>query len=148
MSRFREAELRSGYRVVVLAAFAMLATGCHIEPLGSSLDLAGGGLTGISVAGDSTVAVGGTAGVHATGSVSGLTGMFSYDPLADAVWSTENPRIATVARSEPQPGQGPAAYAIARGVAPGQTYLIVSARGFTARWPMRTRSAADAERAR
>jgi hypothetical protein len=140
MSPLPVPKTRRLYEATTLACLAMLLAACHIEPFGSSLDLAGGQMTGISVSGDSTVAVGGTAGVHAIGSVSGLTGMFSYDPLADAVWSTEDPRIATVVHGQAPAGYAPAAYAIATGVAPGQTYLIVSARGFSARWPMRTRS--------
>jgi hypothetical protein len=113
----------------VLAAFLM--TGCQVDrAMGSSLDIAGGGLTGIDLRGDSLVMLGNITRMQATGSVGGLLGMFSYDLLNDARWSTADASVATVTPDAPVAGE-PAA-ATVRGISLGTTYITVSARGFSA----------------
>lgn len=137
MSPSGEKRSRSAWTRPALAAIAVLATGCHYDSLGTSLDIAGGGLTGISVTGDSVVTVGGTAHLEAIGSVGGVLGMFFYDPLNDAQWSTGNAGVATVTPDQPVAGDIQAARATVGGISEGTTFITVSARGFSARWPMR-----------
>lgn len=124
--------IRARSTLTALAVVAALTTACHYEPFGTSLDIAGGGLTGIDLRGDSLVMLGGIARMQATGSVGGLLGMFSYDPLADAQWSTENASIATVTPDAEAGGELQAARATVRGVKVGTTSITVSARGFSA----------------
>lgn len=137
MSSVNEPRSRDQRAWAPLAALALLTTACHIEPLGSSLDIAGGGLTGISIAGDSVIFVGDTVRFRASGSVGGLLGMFTYDPLDDARWSTANAEAATVTPRQSHGGEQPMARAMVRGIAPGRTVITVSARGFSASLPVR-----------
>lgn len=99
-------------------------------------DIAGGHLTAIEISGDSTISVGDSTLFQASGSIDGLLSMFSYDPLDDAKWSTENANVATVTPRPTQPGEQPSSRATIRGVAPGSTFIKVSARGISARWPV------------
>jgi len=142
MSTFRTAPFRRWSVRVTLVALGMLATACHFDPFGPSLDLAGGHLTGIGISGDSVVAVGDSIRLHASGSVDGLLGMFSYDPLADAKWSTANASIATVAPRPSLEDSVALARASVRGIATGSTYITVSARGFRATHSIRVVQAA------
>ena len=133
MQAIKAAAPRSMAGLSILAACVFLTTGCNIDfATGSSLDIAGGGLTGVGVDGDSVVAVGDTIRLWASGSVGGLVGMFSYDPLDDAVWATGRRVIATVTRRESGPDEVRLARAVVRGMHAGTTTIYVSARGFTA----------------
>lgn len=135
MSATTERPLRRGPArspLAALALFAVLTTGCHYEPLGTSLDIAGGGLAGIDLRGDSLVVLGSFIRMEATGSVGGLLGMFYYDPLADAHWSTQDASIATVTPNPVDGDKTRPAQATVGGVGLGTTYITVSTRGFSA----------------
>lgn len=137
MSIFQRNASRLSLSGAALVSLATLATACNMgitEP--ASLDIAGGHLTAIGISGDSIVSVGDTIRLQASGSIDGLLGMFSYDPLDDAKWSTENATIATVTPRATQPGEQPYARAMISGVAQGTTFIKVSARGISARWPI------------
>ena len=142
MSTSRTTPSRDWFFSAAVAALAILATACNMEPLGSSLDIADGGLTGIGISGDSILAVGDTIRVQASGSVEGLLGMLSYDPLDDAKWSTANAAVATITPRQSLADETPLARAMVRGVASGTTYVTVSARGFSAKLPIRVVAAA------
>ena len=125
---------RSPHRVV-LASLALSLAGCTF-PTGS-LDIAGGRLTGINISGDTAVAVGDSTRLSAIGSVTGLVGLFSYDPLSDARWSTSNAAVVSVRSIPPSANDTfPAARVLVQGMNAGTATITVSARGISARWPM------------
>lgn len=123
-----------------LAVLTFAATSCNVFAPTEPLDIAGGALESISISGDTLLDVGDTLRLMATGNVSGVLGMFSYDPLADARWSTSNVGVASVApRHETSPDSLAAARAMVRGVRAGTARIIVSARGVSASWPVHVR---------
>ena len=118
----------------LLVSLAVSLAGCALP---SDLDIAGGRLQAIGISGDTVVAVGDSTRLTATGSVSGLVGILSYDPLADARWSTSNPGLVTVMPIPPTANDTfPAARVLIRGMSEGTATISVSARGISAQWLM------------
>lgn len=121
-------------RALVAAATLALA-GCvdftGLDELSSSLG-GDGTIREVSVAGPSTVAVGDTIRLSASGIPNGLMGMFMYDRMLDAVWASSNPAVATVALRLPPHGDSTTSTgAMVRGVRVGTVQVTASARGST-----------------
>jgi hypothetical protein len=76
------------------------------------------------------VAVGDTLRVAAAGKVGGVVGLFTYDRLLDAAWSTSHPSVATVEPRLPPAGDSTTtAQAVVRGLRPGVLRVRAAARG-------------------
>jgi hypothetical protein len=121
--------LRTLSRLIPLAV-ALVLTAC-VDVTG--LDIAGGHLISISVHEGTVVEIGDTVRLTATGSVDGLLGIFSYDPLLDAVWAVSDPTIARVEPLPPPPPEDsfPRARTLIRGRRLGSVQVTASARGVT-----------------
>lgn len=121
--------LRTLSRLIPLAV-ALVLTAC-VDVTG--LDIAGGHLISISVHEGTVVEIGDTVRLTATGSVDGLLGIFSYDPLLDAVWAVSDPTIARVEPLPPPPPEDsfPQARTLIRGRRLGSVQVTASARGVT-----------------
>ncbi len=98
----------------------------------TGLDFARTDLVSIGLTGESVVEVGDTVRVKATGGVSGIIGMFSYDLLPDARWSVSDPSIAQLQTPPPAsidtlfPAQ-----MLVRGIRAGSTQIKATARGLS-----------------
>lgn len=123
------ARVRAPLALLIVPAMAL--GGCNLQlPSEGGLDIAGGQLESIDVSGDTLLVVGDSTRLSATGSVSGLLGMLSYDPLNDARWSVSDPSLATIRALPPIPNDSfPAARAMMHGVRAGSVTVTVSARG-------------------
>ena len=84
----------------------------------------------IDVAGDTTVAVGDTIRLTATGTRDLIAS--TPDPLLDARWQSMDSRIASVVLLPRTAADSLASPALVRGVQPGRVMIQVSARGITA----------------
>lgn len=84
----------------------------------------------IAVRGDPVVEVGDTLRKHATGQVSGVLGIFTYDRVLDAQWSVSDPSVAQLTPVVPPPSDSTStASAILRGLRPGTVRITARARG-------------------
>ena len=105
--------------------------GCDLSGLTGLADLFGGHLTGIGISGDTLVAVGDTVRLSAAGSLDGLYGLLSYDPVHDARWSSSDRKVAVVEPAPPSPNDSLYSMIIVRGVRPGPVIIRATARGQT-----------------
>lgn len=102
--------------------------GCDLTEL---TDVFSTHLTAITISGDTLVAVGDTVRLRAAGSLDGLVGLLSYDPLRDARWSSSDRTIAVVQAAPPSPDDTLYSMIIVRGVRPGPVVIRAKARGRT-----------------
>jgi hypothetical protein len=120
------------HRLSQIVALLIAAPGlgaCDLMRPVDLTDIFGSPLLSISVAGDSDVVVGDTIRLKATGSVGGLIGLLSYDPLRDAKWSSSDTSIAMVIRPAPSPADTLASPILVRGIRPGRVVIEASTRG-------------------
>jgi len=89
-----------------------------------------GQLVSIAISGDSVVQVGDTIRVSAQGNVGGLTGLFSYDRVPDAVWAVSDPKTASIARVKlPANDTTSGSAIILTGLQRGNVQVTATARG-------------------
>jgi len=131
----RGGRLRAGMRVsnrrcVRALPFVLVVwlCGCDLSALTALSDMFAGGLTGIGISGDTLVAVGDTVRLKAAGSVGGLVGLLSYDPVLDARWSSSDPTIAVVQHAPPSSEDTLYSMVVVRGVRPGTAIIQATAR--------------------
>jgi hypothetical protein len=117
---------RESWRLRVLPVVIMLGVcGCDFSSLTALSNDFGGHLTRIGVSGDTIVAVGDTVRLRAAGSLDGLIGILSYDPMNDARWSSWPTSVAVV-----QSG-AKGSTILLRGISPGLAIIEAKARGVT-----------------
>jgi hypothetical protein len=106
----------------------MLVTGCSVHPTGvSSLQT---GLDRISLTGPSTVPVGDTIRLTATGSVTGLIGYLLIDRIPDGKFTVSDSTIAAIVPFNPAPGDTTSFASVrVEGVKSGTAQVTVRARG-------------------
>jgi hypothetical protein len=77
------------------------------------------------------VEVGDTIRLEASGSVSGLIGIFSYAPVLDAEWSVSDPLVAKLMTLPPPPPEDsfPRARILVQGVQPGKVTVSAQSHG-------------------
>ena len=80
-----------------------------------------------------TLQVGDTVTVAAIGYVTGIFGVFLYDPLRDAVWRVSDSTVARLERLPPPAATDsyPKARILLRGLSPGRVDITASARGYS-----------------
>jgi len=89
-----------------------------------------GQLASIAISGDSVVQVGDTIRLSAQGKVGGLTGLFSYDRVPDAVWAVSDPKIASIAPIKlPASDTTSGSAIILTGLKQGNVQVTATARG-------------------
>jgi hypothetical protein len=88
-------------------------------------------LSSIGVTSGGIVEVGDTVRLDASGSVSGLIGIFSYAPILDAVWSVSDPSIARLELLPPPPPEDsyPHARVLVHGLQPGKVTVSAQSHG-------------------
>jgi hypothetical protein len=114
--------------VGVLALSTMLMAGCNLDLAGA----AGGptGLDKISLTGPSTVQVGDTIRLTASGSVTGLIGILVLDPIRDGIFSVSDSTIAAIVPFNPPPGDTTSFASVrVKGLKAGGVQVTVRARG-------------------
>jgi len=105
--------------------------GCDFSSLTALSDSFGGHLISVSISGDTLVAVGDTVRLRAAGSLDGLIGILSYDPVHDARWSSSYTKIAVGQPAPRSPDDTLFSMIIVRGVRPGRVTIQATARGYT-----------------
>jgi hypothetical protein len=112
--------------VVVLST--MLMAGCKLD-----FAAATGGATEldrISLSGPSTVQVGDTIRLTASGSVTGLAGLLFLDPIRDGEFSVSDATIASILPFNPPPGDTTSLASVrVKGLKAGSVQVTVRARG-------------------
>ncbi|HEV7593604.1 MAG TPA: hypothetical protein VGO33_01310 [Gemmatimonadaceae bacterium] len=106
------------------------ATGCKALDLSGLSDVFSSNLTAIGVTSGGVVEVSDTIQLDASGSVSGLIGIFSYAPVLDAQWSVSDPLIAKLITLPPPPEDSfPHARILVQGVRPGKATVSAQSHG-------------------
>ena len=121
----------SGFFLIATA----LITGCNLDLTG----IAGGptGLERISLTGPSTVQVGDTIRLSASGSPSGLIGFLFLDPIRDGKFTVSDATIAAIVPLIPPPGDTTSVASVrVQGLKVGSVQVTVSARGKSATHPV------------
>jgi hypothetical protein len=123
--------LRTAWHTAIAIAMLSAITSCNALDV-SGLDLLSSHLTGIGVSGG-IVEVGDTVRLDAMGSVDGILGLFSYDPVLDAKWSISDPGIARLETLPPPPPADsfPRAQVLVHGLQPGNVTVSAKARGIS-----------------
>ena len=106
----------------------MLMAGCNLDLAGA----AGGPteLDKISLTGPSTVQVGDTIRLTASGSVTGLIGILVLDPIRDGSFSVSDSTIASIVPFNPPPGDTTSFASVrVKGLKVGNVQVTVRARG-------------------
>jgi hypothetical protein len=96
-------------------------------------DITGGGRL-LSITVDAgVVEVADTVRLTASGNVSGVLGLLTYDPVLDAQWAVADPTVARLEPLPPPPPEDsfPMARTLVRGLRPGTTRVTATARGKT-----------------
>ncbi len=133
----RYAHLKSTKDVLlglVLAGTALLAA-CNLDLTG----IAGGpmGVERISLTGPSTVQVGDTIRLSASGSPSGLIGFLFLDPIRDGKFTVSDATTAAIVPLIPPPGDTTSVASVrVQGLKVGSVQVTVSARGKSATHPV------------
>src|SRR6266403_5648618 len=133
----RYAHLKSTKDVLLglfLAGTALLAA-CNLDLTG----IAGGptGLERISLTGPSTVQVGDTIRLSASGSPSGLIGFLFLDPIRDGKFTVSDATTAAIVPLIPPPGDTTSVASVrVQGLKVGSVQVTVSARGKSATHPV------------
>jgi hypothetical protein len=112
-----------------------LITGCKLDLTG----VAGGstGLENISLTGPSTVQVGDTIRLSASGSPTGLIGFLLLDPIRDGQFTVSDATIAAIVPLIPPPGDTTSVASVrVQGLKVGSVQVTVSARGKSATHPV------------
>ena len=106
-------------------------TACNALDLSGLSDAFSSRLTAIGVTSGGIVEVGDTIRLEASGSVSGLIGIFSYAPVLDAEWSVSNPLVAKLIPLPPPPPEDsfPRARVLVRGLQPGKDTVFAQSHG-------------------
>ena len=106
-------------------------TACNALDLSGLSDVFSSSLTAIGVTSGGIVEVGDTIRLEASGSVSGLIGIFSYAPVLDAEWSVSNPLVAKLIPLPPPPPEDsfPRARVLVRGLQPGKDTVFAQSHG-------------------
>jgi hypothetical protein len=108
-------------------AIILLMASCGIDGLN---DAFGSGLDTITLGGPDTVAVGDTIRLGARGTVTGLVGLFFYDPIRDGRFSVSDPTVAAITPFNPPASDTISSSSVrVRGLKVGTVHITVSARG-------------------
>jgi len=115
--------------MVILAAI----TSCNALDMSGLSEVYSSDLSSIGVTSEGMVEVGDTLRLGAWGGVSGLIGIFSYDPVLDTQWSVSNALIARLETLPPPPPEDsfPHARVLVRGLQPGKVTVSAQARGIS-----------------
>jgi len=121
-------------RALWLAAVVMCPatmTSCKVLDLSDLNEAFSSNLKSISVSSGGIVEVGDTIRLDASGSVTGLIGIFSYAPILDAEWSISDPLIARLIAVPPPPPEDsfPRAQVLVRGLQPGNVTVFAELHG-------------------
>jgi hypothetical protein len=122
--------LRAKCLRALLITTPLAATACKALDFSGLDEVFSSNLTAIGVS-SGVVEVGDTIRLSATGSVSGLIGIFSYAPVLDAEWSVSDPRIAKLIPLPPPPPDDsfPHARILVQGVKPGTVSVSAQSHG-------------------
>lgn len=106
-------------------------TSCKVLDLSDLNEAFSSNLKSISVSSGGIVEVGDTIRLDASGSVTGLIGIFSYAPILDAEWSISDPLIARLIAVPPPPPEDsfPRAHVLVRGLQPGSVTVFAELHG-------------------
>ncbi|MDQ6737473.1 MAG: hypothetical protein M3Z30_07210 [Gemmatimonadota bacterium] len=108
-----------------LALLALSACGNVTNPFADE-----GRLQSIAISGNTSLTVGDTVRLSARGKVGGLTGLFTYDRVLDAVWSVSDPGVASIVPVKPIAGDTTSGSAIIlTGLRVGNVTVTAAARG-------------------
>ena len=123
--------LRAQCLTALMVATMPLITSCKALDISGFTEAFSSNLTAIGVTSGGIVEVGDTVRLDATGSVSGLIGIFSYAPILDAVWSVSDPSIAGLELLPPPPPEDsyPHARVLVHGLQPGKVTLSAQSQG-------------------
>jgi hypothetical protein len=133
-------------RRLAVLIIAITVTACDaltgLSDLGNDLDdMFGTPLLGIGIGFDQgqVVEVGDTIRVTATGDLGGVLGIFMYDRLLDARWSVSDATIAQIQPLPPPPRDDSTSptRTLIRGLRPGSTQVMATARGISGAGPVR-----------
>ena len=133
----------SQFKWTVLGVFLIgtaLISGCNLDLTG----VAGGstGLISISLTGPSTVQVGDTIRLSASGSPNGLIGFLVLDPIRDGKFTVSDATIAAIIPLIPPPGDTTSVASVrVQGLKSGSVLVTVSARGKSATHPVEVTTA-------
>jgi hypothetical protein len=113
-----------------------LITGCNLDLTGLDAALSTG-LDKISLTGPSTVLVGDTIRLSASGSVTGVIGFLLIDPIRDGTFTVSDATIAAIVPLIPPPGDTTSVASVrVQGLKGGSVQVTVSARGKSATHPV------------
>jgi hypothetical protein len=127
MRRYTQVQSTKCLLLVVLVG-TVFVTGCNVDPLGvSSFET---GLNKISLGGPSTVQVGDTIRLTASGSVTGLIGFLLIDRIPDGKFTVSDATIAAILPFNPPPGDTTSFASVrVEGLKIGRVEVTVRARG-------------------
>lgn len=123
--------LRAHFLNALMIATTLAITACKVLDLSGLEEVFSSNLTAIGVTSGGVVEVGDTVRLEASGSVSGLIGIFSYAPILDAEWSVSNPLVARLITLPPPPPEDSFARArvLVQGVQPGNVTVSAQSHG-------------------
>jgi hypothetical protein len=123
--------LRRGLCLTGFVMGSMTITSCNVLDMSDLGEAFSSNLKSISVSSGGIVEVGDTVRLDASGSVSGLIGIFSYAPILDAEWSVSDPLIARLIAVPPPPPEDsfPRAHVLVRGLQPGKVTVFAQSHG-------------------
>ena len=125
------ARLRAVSLTVIAVGIQSVITSCNALDISGFTEAFSSDLTSIGVTSGGIVEVGDTIRLNASGSVSGLIGIFSYAPILDAEWSVSDPLIARLELLPPPPPEDsfPQARVLVRGLKPGKVTVSAQSQG-------------------
>jgi hypothetical protein len=114
-----------------MIAATLAATACKALDLSGLDEVFSSNLKAIGVTSGAVVEVGDTVRLEASGSVSGLIGLFSYAPVLDAEWSVADPLVAKLITLPPPPPEDsfPRARILVQGLKPGTVAVSAQSHG-------------------
>lgn len=114
-----------------MIAATLAVTACKALDLSGLSEVLSSDLTAIGVTSGGVVEVGDTIRLEASGSVSGLIGIFSYAPVLDAEWSVSNPLVARLITLPPPPPEDsfPRARILVQGLQLGKVTVTAQSHG-------------------
>jgi hypothetical protein len=113
--------------LIFAGAITLLLASCGIGGLN---DVLGSGLGSISLRGPDTVAVGDTIRLGSWGTVTGLMGLFFYDPVRDGRFTVSDPTVAAITPFNPPASDTTSSSSVrVKGLKVGTVEITVSARG-------------------
>jgi hypothetical protein len=128
MRRYSQFKWTNDRPIRVFLVGTVLMTGCNLDFTG----LAGGptGLDKISLSGPSTVQVGDTIRLTASGSVTGFVGFLFLDPIRDGKFTVSDSTVAAIVPLIPPPGDTTSFASVrVEGLKSGSVQVTVRARG-------------------